>query len=78
MVLVAAFTLMAGPAAAQSIQAEQPADWTDWATVKVSWAHPSPQEDDWIGAFLVDWPATCKPRAATNQFLKADTRSAAL
>jgi hypothetical protein len=53
-----AFSL-AKVAHAQSISAIQPSDWTQWASVSVSWEHPSPDvENDWIAAFLVDWPAT--------------------
>jgi hypothetical protein len=44
---------------AQSISAVQPDDWTDWAEVSISWEHPEPDlENDWIAAFLIDWPAT--------------------
>ena len=64
LVLLAA---LIGGAASQSIQAEQPTDWKHWATVKVSWTHPAPQEEDWIGAFLVDWPATCKLKVFENK-----------
>ena len=51
--------LFAAPAfGSTSITATQPGGWSSWATVTVAWNEAQPQEGDWVGAFLVDWPAT--------------------
>ena len=51
-------TLCAATTAGTSITATQPADWSSWAIVDVAWREAAPQDGDWVGAFLVDWPAT--------------------
>jgi hypothetical protein len=48
----------ASPIAGQSLSALQPEGWERWATVPVSWFTVNPSAEDWVGAFLVDWPAT--------------------
>lgn len=47
-----------GRVRAQSLSVEQPENWTSWATVPVTWSHPAPEEEDWVGAFVEAWPAT--------------------
>ena len=38
----------------------QPETWRQWADVNVTWANipRTPYDNDWVGVFLVDWPAT--------------------
>ena len=45
-------------AAAQTVHVSQPENWTAWAALDVQWAFEAPHEDDWVGAFLLEFPAT--------------------
>jgi hypothetical protein len=72
------------------ISAESPADpWTRWANVTVTWTVTTTKgddsdddgntvtEDDWVGAFLADWPATYIKWQPANSSANGSTPGAA-